>query len=84
MTTKLIGIKDFRKNISQYAQKAKQKKVRYIVTNRNVPLFEVVPFDDEEISEGYASFLAGLEDIKHGRVVSQEEILKKYSLNERK
>ena len=84
MTTKLIGIKDFRQNISAYVNKARKKKARYIVTNRNIPMFEIVPFDEEFGEEAYASFLDGLDDIKHGRVHSQEEVLKMFSLNDEK
>lgn len=86
MTTKLIGIRDFRQNISKYVQKARKKKVRYVVTNRNIPMFEIVPFDEDEnlLEEFYDEILEGLEDIKHGRVISQEEILKKYSIDDKK
>ncbi len=86
MTTKLIGIKDFRQNISEYVNIARKKKARYIVTNRNIPLFEIVPFDENmQILETYKEILEGVKDVKTGKIISQENILKKYSLkNDRK
>ena len=44
MATKLIGIKEFRKNISGFARKAQNGESRYIIMNRNTPIFELKPF----------------------------------------
>jgi prevent-host-death family protein len=84
MTTKLIGIRDFRQNISDYVAKARKKKARYIVTYRNIPMFEIVPFKKEYTQEFYDSIMAGLDDIKNGRVYSHEEVIKKLSLDDKK
>lgn len=80
MTTKLIGIKEFRQNISGCVKKAQKGDVRVIVTNRNAPLFEIKPFsDDDDLIGFYKDILKGLEDIKKGRVHTQEEVLARYS-----
>lgn len=84
MTTKLIGIKDFRQNIAKYAKRAQSKigKERLVVMNRNKPLFEIRPFEKE--TEIYSDeFIAGIleakRDIEAGRVYTHEELLKEFS-----
>jgi len=80
MVTKLVGIKEFRANISEYAKKARKGNVRFIVMNRNNPLFELKPFaEDAELDSLFADILKAKEDIKRGRVYSQEDILAEFS-----
>jgi hypothetical protein len=80
MTTKIIGIKDFRANISKYATQAQKGIVRYVVMNRNKPLFEIKPF---EINEGleniFTEIVVAKEDIKKGRLYTQEDILSEFA-----
>lgn len=80
MTTKFIGIKEFRQHIAEYAKKAQQKKARYIIMNRNKPLFEIAPFDEDVYLE---SFVAGMKeaeaDMRAGRVHTEEEILAEFT-----
>ena len=84
MNTKLIGIRDFRQNISEYAKKAQKNKSRYIITSHNIPLFEIVPFNNANALEVYKEVLEGLEDVKNNRTIPQKDVVKKYSLNEAK
>lgn len=80
MNIKLVGIKKFRQNISSYTQKARKSNTRFIVMNRNKPLFELKPFkEDEGLENIFTDILAAKEDIKKGRVYSQEYILKEFS-----
>jgi len=80
MVTKLIGIKEFRANISEYAKKARKGNVRFVVMNRNNPLFELKPFaEDAELDSLFADILKAKEDIRRGRVYSQEDILAEFS-----
>ena len=44
MATKLIGIKEFRKDISGFARKAQESGSRYVIMNRNTPIFELKPY----------------------------------------
>ena len=80
MTTKLIGIKEFRQNISDFTKKARKGDARYIIMNRNKPLFELKPFkDDQELESIFADIIAAKEDIKRGSVYSQEDILAEFA-----
>jgi hypothetical protein len=79
MTTKTIGIKDFRANISEYAKKAQKESVRFIVMNHNKPLFEIKPFDeDADLVEIFSDIQKAREDVKNGRVYTQEDVLKEF------
>jgi hypothetical protein len=76
MNTKLIGIKDFRQNITSYAKRAQKGDVRFVVMNRNSPLFEVKPFvADEYLDSFVASVLAAEAQVKKGKCHTHEEVL---------
>jgi len=79
MTTKIIGLKDFRQNLSAYTKQLAGKKVRFIVLNKNKPVMEVNPIKKEEfILEDFEKEIEqGLEDIKKGKVYTLDEV-KKY------
>lgn len=47
MNTKFVGIKDFRQNISEYAKRAQKGDSRFVIMNRNKPLFEIKPFAED-------------------------------------
>lgn len=80
MNTKIIGIKDFRANISNYIDKARKGDKRYVVMNRNKPLFEIKPFEeDKEIEDIFFDILKSKDDIKNGRLYSQDNILKEFA-----
>ena len=80
MTTKFIGIKEFRQNISDFTQKAQKSDVRYIIMNRNKPLFELKPFKkDQELENIFADIVKAKEDIKKGKVYSQDDILAEFA-----
>ena len=51
MTTKLISINEYRKNLSKLWKKAQKEKIRYIVLVHSKPVFEVNPVSDSEILE---------------------------------
>lgn len=79
MTTKIIGIKEFRADISNYAKKARKGDVRYVVMNRNKPLFELKAFaDDEKLERIFGDIQRAKEDVKKGRVYSQDDILAEF------
>ena len=80
MNTQIIGIKDFRANISKYATQAQKGTIRYVVMNRNKPLFEIKPFEKNEGLESiFSEINTAIDDIKKGRLHTQEDILKEFS-----
>ena len=79
MTTKFIGVKEFRAGIATIAKKARKDNVRYIVMNRNKPLFEVKPFAEDEYLDSFVeSMLESYSDIKASRTISHNELMKKF------
>lgn len=50
MTTKLIGLKEFRLNLSEFTKEVESKKVRLIVMRKNKPVLEVNPVMDGEFT----------------------------------
>ncbi len=71
MTTQIIGIREFRNNLSTLSARAQKKHVRYVVTNNNMPMFEVLPLDQKRVQLSLAEATAlARADIKAGRVQS--------------
>lgn len=82
MTTKTIGIKKFRENITSLWKEAKKKKIRYIVMNHSEPIFEVKPIDEDElIIERYLKDIEeARQQVKEGKVYSADEVRKSLGL----
>lgn len=82
MTTQFVGLKEFRDNISGYTKKAKKMKIRFIILKKNVPVLEVKPIDEKEITlEKLAAEISeAREQIKAGKVYTQEEIMEELGL----
>ncbi len=82
MITKFIGLKQFRQNLADCTKQVQSKKVRYIVLKKNAPMFEVKAVDEKKIFRD--KFVADLkvaeDDIKAGRVYTQEQIMKEFGL----
>lgn len=80
MTTKTIGIKEFRANVSAFAKKAQKGDFRYIVMNRNKPLFELKPFKkNASIDSLLKDILEAQKDIEDGNLYSENDILKEFA-----
>ena len=76
MVTKFIGIKEFRQNISSYADKARESDSRFVVMNRTRPLFEITPFGkDSELDDVVARLAQAERDVKAGRTYTHEEVI---------
>ena len=76
MNTRFIGIKEFRQNISSFAEKAQQQKDRFVVMNRNKPLFEIKAFSPEaDLNTVLQSIMAAQNDIEKGDVYSHKEMM---------
>lgn len=76
MTTKVIGIKKFRQNMTSLWKEAKKKNIRFIVLHHSQPVFEVKPLSEEElILEKHAADIAeAREQFKKGEVYTEEEV----------
>lgn len=48
MELKMIGLKDFRQNMTEYLKKAKKGKFSYLVLKKNEPVMEVKILDPKE------------------------------------
>lgn len=82
MNTKFIGVKDFRQNMSDYAKRAQKGDSRYIVMNRNKPLFEITPFAEDEYLDSFvASVVKAEAEVAAGKVISHEALVKKLGLD---
>ena len=78
MTTKLIGVREFRQNMATLYAKAKKNNWRYIILNRNQPIFKVEPLSKKDaIIEKLAQEIEeAREDVKKGRVYDFEKVCK--------
>ena len=78
MTTKFIGMKELRQNMSKITKEAEKKNERLIILRKNKPVFELRPLSPQGLIT--ETFLRGIEeglaDAKAGRVYSQKQIEK--------
>ncbi len=83
MTTKFIGLKQFRQNLAGYTKEAKMKNIRFIILKKNVPVLEVKALDEKEFAyEKLAAEIAeARKQVKEGKVYTQEEIMKEFGLS---
>jgi len=64
MITKLIGVKEFRQNVTNLYKQAQANDIQYVVLNRNQPIFKVSPLSKKDtIIEKLAL------DIKEARMI---------------
>lgn len=82
MTTKFVGMKDFRQNMSQYTKQANAQKIKFIVLKKNVPVLEINPIDEKEYA--YTKLSKELEEsekqIKEGKFYTQKEVMAEFGL----
>lgn len=78
MTTELISLNEYRKNISTLWKKAQKENIKYVVLSHSKPIFEVNPLrsntmeDDWDIQytpANHAAWLAAQEDLKNGNTL---------------
>ncbi len=82
MTTKIIGIKEYRKNITSLWKEAREKNIRYIVMYHSKPVFEVNPLQDEDelIDLLRKDIEEAREQAKMGETVAHEELMKEFGI----
>lgn len=83
MTIKIIGIKEYRQNITTLWKEARKKNIRYIVMYHSKPVFEVNPLTDEsELIELLRQDIEeAREQAKNGEVVSHEALMEEFGIN---
>lgn len=82
MTTKLIGFKDFRQNLSLYTADAKIKNIRFIILKKNIPVLEVKTLDEKEFAlETISAEIAeARKQAKQNKTYKQEDIMKEFGI----
>lgn len=82
MNTKFVGIKDFRKNIADYVECARAGNARFIIMNRNKPLFEIKPFAEDEYLDSFvASVVKAEAEVVKGKHHSQAEVMSELGIS---
>lgn len=83
MATKFIGLKEFRMNLTKVTKDATKKGVRYIVLHKNMPVLEVKGITNKDVSleQLMEEVSEAREQIKKGKVYTQEEILDEFGLS---
>ncbi len=82
MTTKLIGLKEFRQNLSHYTKVANAGNIRFIILKKNIPILEVKPLDEKNfVIEKLAKEVGeAREQVKSGKVYTQAQIMQEFGL----
>jgi hypothetical protein len=78
MTTKFIGVKEFRQNIAPLYKKAIKDNVRYIILSRNKPIFDIRPLSEEDSTLEKLAFDIGeaRQDSKKKKVYTSDQVRK--------
>ncbi|MBI2463773.1 hypothetical protein HYV57_02360 [Candidatus Peregrinibacteria bacterium] len=82
MTTRLVGMKEFRQNMASFAKKARKQNIRYIVLKKNVPVLEIRPVDEKKFAMEKLTheIKEARKQVKEGNVYTHEEIMKEFGL----
>lgn len=76
MTTQLISLNEYRKNISTLWKKAQKENIKYIVLSHSKPIFEVNPLHGNEVSDdwdiqytakNHEAYLEAVKDLENGK-----------------
>lgn len=76
MKTRLVGIKEFRNNLTKFSKETHMKDVHFVVMRHSKPLFKVSPLTQEELElEALREDIeAARSQVKAGEVYSSEEV----------
>ncbi|HKK54281.1 MAG TPA: hypothetical protein VJ926_02055 [Patescibacteria group bacterium] len=82
MITKLIGVKEFRQNVTSLYKKAQENNIQYVVLNRNQPIFKVSPLSkkDTVIEKLALDVEEARNDVKNDRVYDFEDFCNELGL----
>lgn len=82
MDIQFIGMKEFRQNMSSYADQALKKKQQIIIMRKNKPMFSLNPI--EQSQKGYTKFLRDIAESRaqaeRGETYTSEEARKMLGL----
>lgn len=83
MTTKLVGMKEFRQNLASYTRNSRTKNIRYIILKKNIPVLEVRPIDEKAFAREKfrLKLVEAHEQYKRGEYYSHEEVMKELGLD---
>jgi antitoxin (DNA-binding transcriptional repressor) of toxin-antitoxin stability system len=86
MTTRFIGVKEFRQHMAKIVTQAKKKNERLILLRKNEPIFELIPLSkkDTTLEKLKKDIEEAEKDAKVGRLYSIEEIEKILRIKQRK
>jgi len=82
MTTKTVGLKEFRQNLSFYAKTAQENNINFIVLKKNIPILDVKPIDKKTLVMNKLAKEVKLarRQVKEGDLYTQKEVLKKFNI----
>ena len=84
MTTRFVGIKEFRQNMAEISDSARKKRQRIIIMRKNKPLFELTPLVGDDEGVYTQEFVRGIEEaerqIKKGQTYTAAEVRKMVGL----
>lgn len=82
MTTKTVGLKEFRQNLSFYAKTAQENNIHFIVFKKNVPILDVKPIDKKALvmKKLAKEIKLARKQVKEGDICTQEEVMKKFNI----
>lgn len=82
MTTKVIGIKEFRNNITNVWKDVKKGEVRLIIMHHSTPIFEVTPIKEDRLTlEKFTNEIQeARKQVKKGEVYSEAQVYKELGL----
>lgn len=80
--TQLIGLKEFRQDITSLWKKARATNTKFIVMFHARPVLEVNPISEKEnlMDKLKQDIAKAREDVKKGRVYTQEQMIKELGL----
>ena len=76
MTTRFIGVKEFRQNMAKIAKQARKKNERLVILRKNEPIFELRPLSkkDATLERLTRDIDEARADVKAGRVYTTEQV----------
>lgn len=76
MTTKFIGVKEFRQSIAPLYKQALKKNIRFIVLNHNKPIFDIRPLSEEDATLEKLVFdiQQARQDVKKGKLYTSKQV----------
>ena len=86
MTTRTIGVKEFRRNFTKLSKKARRENICYIVMNHQTPVgrFEAIDEEDLLIEQFMPEIEEALEQVKRGEVYTADEVRKHLGIPRKK